>query len=76
MADANYPFGFSLDEMDVESFYNMRGWLQKAVEAQGARMVGSGVGMGQADIDIELDGARYNISIKPLLVLQNNEPKS
>lgn len=76
MGDIDHPFGFSLDEMDVEAFYNMRGWLQKAVEAQGAKMVGGGVGMGQADIDIELDGARYNISIKPLPVLQNNEPKS
>jgi len=59
-------FGTSLEEMDVEAFFNMRGWLQKAVEAEGAKMVGGGIGLGQADIDIELDGCRYNISIRPL----------
>ncbi len=59
-------FGFSLDEMDVSAFFNMRDWLQKAIEAQGAKMVGGGIGMGQADIDIDLEGCRYNISIKPL----------
>lgn len=63
---ADYPFGYALQDMDVEAFFNMRGWLQKAVEAQGAKMTGGGVGMGQADIDIELDGCAYNISIKPL----------
>jgi hypothetical protein len=63
---SEHPFGYSLEEMDVEAFFNMRDWLQKACEAQGAKMVGGGVGMGQADIDIELDGCRYSISIKPL----------
>ncbi len=65
---SDHPFGYSLEEMDVEAFFNMRNWLQKACEAQGGKMVGGGVGMGQADIDIELDGCRYNISIKPLPV--------
>lgn len=62
-----HPFGFALHEMDVEAFWNMRQWLQKAVEAAGAKVTGSGIGMGRADIDIELDGCRYNVSIKPLL---------
>lgn len=66
MTDQTHSFGYSLDEMDVESFSNLRNWLQKAVEAQGAKMVGGGIGMGQADIDIDLDGCRYNISIRPL----------
>ena len=51
---------------DVEAFFNMRGWLQAACEAKGAKMVGGGIGCGQADIDIELEGMRYNVSIKPL----------
>ena len=59
-------FGMSLDEMDVGAFYNMRDWLQKAVEAKGAKMIGGGVGLGQADIDILLDGCRFNVSIRPL----------
>lgn len=50
---------------DMESAFNMRDWLQKACEAKGAKMVGGGFGFGQADIDIELDGCRFNISIRP-----------
>ncbi len=61
-----HPFGYSLDEMDVQAFINMRDWLTKAVEAQGALSVGGGIGMGQADIDVMLEGCKYNISIKPL----------
>ena len=51
---------------DTEAFFNMRGWLQKACEAAGARKTGGGIGCGQADIDIELEGHHYNISIRPL----------
>lgn len=57
----------TLDEMDLAAFLNMRDWLTSAVEAKGAKSVGGGVGLGQADIDIELEGCRYNISIRPLL---------
>lgn len=66
MTDPAYPFGYSLPEMDIEAFFNMRDWLKSACEAKGAKMVGGGVGCGQADIDIELEGARFNVSIKPL----------
>lgn len=67
-------FGFGTPEgglatlatMDVDAFFNMRDWLQAACEAKGARMTGGGIGCGQADIDIELDGHHYNISIRPL----------
>lgn len=51
---------------DVGAAFNMRDWLQKACEARGAKMVGGGFGMGQADIDIDLEGCRFNISIRPL----------
>ena len=58
----------TLDEAfgDPETLLNSRDWLTKAVHAQGAKTVGSGVGCGQADIDIELEGMRYNISIRPI----------
>lgn len=55
-----------LASMDVHAFLNMRDWVQAACEAKGAKMTGGGVGCGQADIDIELEGYHYNISIKPL----------
>lgn len=46
---------------------NMRGWLQKAAEAQGAKMTGGGFGMGEADIDIQLEGHNFNLRIKPII---------
>lgn len=59
------PLGFdSADE--IKPAMNMRDWVEHAVEAQGAKMVGGGIGLGQADIDIELEGHRYNISIRAL----------
>ena len=51
---------------DVNAAFNMRDWLQGACEAKGGKMIGGGFGMGQADIDIELEGCRFNISIRPL----------
>ncbi len=65
-------FGFGTPEgglatMDVGAFLNMRDWLQVACEAKGARMTGGGIGCGVADIDIELEGHHYNITIKPLV---------
>lgn len=51
---------------DPEAYFNMRGWLQRACEAAGARIDGAGIGGGQADIDIVLEGHRYNVSIRPL----------
>jgi hypothetical protein len=76
MADENEPddattelpilSGFA-DGQDPVIALNMRDWLQKACEAQGAKMTGGGVGLGGADIDIELEGCRYNVFIKPIL---------
>lgn len=59
------PLGFdSADE--IGPALNMRDWLRDACEAKGAKMVGGGIGFGQADLDIEVEGFRYNLSIKAL----------
>lgn len=58
---------FGPDFDDGEQMLNMRGWLQKACESQGAKMIGGGCGMGEADIDISLEGFDYNIRIRPHL---------
>lgn len=69
---ANMPDGIpqmeigNLGFQDMEAAFNMRGWLQKACEAQGAKMTGGGFGGGVADIDIELDGCHFNLTIKAL----------
>jgi hypothetical protein len=58
--------GWSMSSKDAGDLLEVRNWLKDAVEAKGALVDGSGVGFGQADIDIELNGSRYNVSIKPL----------
>lgn len=51
---------------DAVALFNSRGWLQSALEAKGAKVVGGGCGLGQADLDIELEGFKFNVSICPL----------
>jgi hypothetical protein len=51
---------------DIEAAINMRLWLQHACEEKGAKVVGSGYGFGQADLDLVIEGFRYNVSIRPL----------
>lgn len=55
------------DGQDAVVALNMRDWLQKACEAKGAKMVEGGVGCGGADIDIELEGCRYNVFIQAIV---------
>ncbi len=50
---------------DWEALYNMRGWLADAIRAKGAKTTGGGCGLGQADLDIELEGFGYQITIRP-----------
>jgi hypothetical protein len=59
-------FGENLNEMDVEAFFNMREWLSEALKAKGAKVTGGGIGFGAADLDIELDGAPFFVTIKPI----------
>ena len=61
----DYPFGYSLEDMDVEAFFNVRSWLESAVTQAGAEVTDAGIGMGRADIGIVLQGAPYSISILP-----------
>jgi hypothetical protein len=57
------PLGFDSGD-EIEPAFNMRDWIRDAVQAKGAKMIGGGIGFGQADIDIELEGHVYNISIR------------
>ncbi len=45
---------------------NMRDWVTAALEAKGAKFTGGGFCGSESDIDIELEGMRYNIRIRPL----------
>lgn len=55
------PLGFQ----DIEAAVNMRDWLQRACERHGAKVVGGGLGCGQADIEVMIDGCRFDVSIRP-----------
>ena len=52
---------------DPETLFNSRDWLQKALESKGAKVVGKGCGFGAADIDIELEGCSFNVTITPVM---------
>jgi hypothetical protein len=52
---------------DFDLLLNLRDWLTDAMVAKGAKFTGGGVGCGQADIDITLEGMRYNVTIAPVM---------
>ncbi len=54
------------DPKDWQANLNMRDWVQKALEDKGAEIIGAGTGAYQSDLDIELEGMKYNIRIRPL----------
>ena|ERR1700684_477549 len=58
--------GSTLGFDDIDAAFNMRDWLQKACEAQGAKITGGGFGGGVADISIELEGHDYWLTIKAM----------
>lgn len=57
----------NLGFLDMDAAFNMRDWLQKALEAKGGKVTGGGFGGGQADLWIMLDGCEFMVSIKPVL---------
>jgi len=50
---------------DPETLRNSRDWLQKALEAKGARITGGGCGLGHCDLDFVLEGAHFNVILTP-----------
>lgn len=52
---------------DPETLLNSREWLQAALEAKGATITGGGIGCGQADLGIELEGCPFTVSIRPIV---------
>lgn len=68
MHDRKYPFGKTIAEMDVEAFFNIRKFVEEALVSKGAKMQGGGIGFGQADLDFTVDGAPFNVSIRPRII--------
>jgi hypothetical protein len=66
MLDSENPLGFD-SAAEIEPAFNMRQWVEQALVAKGAKQTGAGIGFGEADIDIELEGCRYNIRIKAIM---------
>ena len=55
----------SLKDMDIEAFLNMRDWFQDAISAKGGKIIDTGMGMGRADLGVELDGCEFSVQIRP-----------
>ena len=45
---------------------NLRDWLKAALENAGGTTTGSGIGGCQVDVELELEGHRFNVSISPV----------
>ena len=58
---------------DPECHLNIRKWLESAVTTKGARVTGGGMGMGVADLDVEIEGMPYVITIRPIMKGMQNE---
>lgn len=54
-----------LSEMDVTAFLNMRTWFEDAIKAKGGKITDGGIGLGRADIGVDIDGCGYSVSIRP-----------
>lgn len=53
---------------DMEAAFNLRGWLQKALEVAGGKMTGGSIGGGKAEVWVELEGRTYEVTIKPVVL--------
>ncbi len=58
-------FGKALNEMDIEAFLNMRDWFETAITKHGGKVIDGGMGVGRADIGVELDGCEFSLQIRP-----------
>ena len=66
-------FGDGLDNMDIESFLNIRTFVEKALEAKGAEITDGGMGAGRADIGFMVEGMPFGIQIRPRSLAKSNE---
>ncbi len=69
-------FGTALNEMDIEAFLNMRDWFEVAIENHGGKIIDGGMGVGRADIGVELEGVEFSVQIRPRPIRATNEQSS
>lgn len=58
--------GLPSDE-DWSPLFNSHEWMRKAVQNAGANVTGGGVGCGVAELQIIIDGCKFNITITPII---------
>lgn len=58
--------GLDLGGWDVDSMFRFSEWLEKALEASGAKVTGTGGGLGGRDIWFELEGVEFKVQAKPV----------
>jgi len=55
----------TLEEMDLDAFFNLREWVEIALTNQGAKITDGGMGFGCADIGMTVEGMPYSLQIRP-----------
>lgn len=66
----------SCADLDLEALFNIREWVRMALEAEGAKVVGAGIGvdpnqpLGLADIQFQIDGCEFNLTVRPVPLYQ------
>lgn len=55
-----------------EELINLRDWMRKALEAAGGQTTGSGFGCSWVDIELEIDGHRFEVTVKPIISTQRS----
>lgn len=63
----------SLQDMDIEAFLNIRDWFMAAITEHGGKIVDTGMGVGKADLGVELEGYEYSLSIRPRIAMDQHD---
>ena len=69
-----FPYGKTLDEMDIPAFLKARDWLEQALSNAGAELNGAGVGAGMVSVSISLEGWKYSVHMRPLPPVEQFRP--
>jgi len=56
--------GPSKEMAHASELLNLRDWVGAALTAKGAKILGGGVGGGEADLEFELEGFRYSVYMR------------
>ena len=62
--------------MNTHQLLAAREYIREALEKAGAEITGSGMGFGGADLDVEVNGVPFILTIKPMADEQAEERRA